>query len=827
MRLGLLRFKRKRSASAQDLELVRSIFAKFRRIQKLNTRALELMAEMEQALGGEYIFDRAFLESSVRELNTLIHQVAYSLNAMSRNRYIDLFDCYQNIRSVLEDILAGGAGPFASHLTLPYTILGWELEPLVGALNVGLAEARLRLDLPAPDGFAITVAGCRLFLQENERAGTLSGGERNDLSPPEAVLPAALQAAITGELESLFARRGGPTALTVRVYTGRGHGESAVGINEVHPDDLLSACKDALCECARQLADRQRMDGCVAVAVHEAVAADLVGSIADTYSAELSARLLRVTAAPADAPQRTEEYLLRNIYPFDLVHSEVVPKACDAPVFPGGSPLLKATNGLYRGSALLEPDFLKSIAECAAVFERMLGCMPELHWARSKEEHQPVVLDIRPITASDGTAAAGCKMEEALAAAEVMLQGGQAVQTGIAAGCVVHVTDHDDPESFPHGAIIFTRVASPTLSPFLRRAAAIVTELGTSIGHLATIARELRVPGIFGMANALERIPTGMEVTVDAGERTIYRGIVGSLLACRECSTDLYPTDPEYAILRHLLRWIMPLRLIDPESSEFSVHNCRTYHDLLHFAHERSIEELLHIQDRGRDLAHLHARKIDLPIPLDLFVIDLGDGIAAQSGTTISPDEVRSVPFAAFLRGLASDEMWQRSPGSISMRDIFTGLDRTFAAMTNPPEYAGRNHAIVAENYMNLGLRLGYHFSVLDTYLGNSVNQNYIYFRFVGGFADEKRRRRRAELIRSILADLRFKVTVKGDLVVGKIKIAEQQEMITILVRLGELTGFTRQLDIAMASEAQVAELEAVFRDKATRDNSGEDGHDG
>jgi len=833
MRLGLLRIKRNRSASAQELESVHSLFAKFRRIQRLNTRALELMAEMEQTLGGEYIFDRSFLESSVQELSTLTHQVVYSLNAMSRNSYVDLFDCYQNIRGILADILGGGAGPFATHLTLPYSILGWELEPLVGILNVGLAEARLRLDLPAPDGFAVTVAGCRLFWQENGLPGMRENDVRSELQPVDAVFPAALESAIQHELESLFARRGGPTSLTVRVCAGGRDDDRLTepkGLTNVPPHLLLSACKQALCESAGQLAARnEQVDDCVALAVHEALPATLFGSITAAYSAELSSALFRVTAAPADAPERTEHYLIRKVYPFDPVRSEVLAKSWDKSLFPGTLPLSQTQKGLYRGSALLEPEFLKTIAEYAVTFERLLGCMPDLHWARIEGEQKPVVTDIKPATGTTGEVAEWCELGQVIAGAEVLLRGGETAQTGIAAGRAIHVSEDDAPESFPYGAVAFARAASPRLSPILRRASAIVTELGTSIGHLATIARELRIPGIFGVAEAWERVPAGTEVTVDAGERTVYRGIIEPLLACRECSTELYPSDPEYATLRHLLRWILPLQLIDPESNEFSAQNCRTYHDIIHFAHERSIEELLHMQERGRGLADLQTRKIDLGAPLDLFVIDIGGGIAANAGSTISLAEVISEPFGAFLRGLSDDEMWQRGPGSISIKDIFSGLDRTFAAMTNTPEYAGRNHAVVAENYMNLGLRLGYHFSVVDSYLGDSVNQNYIYFRFVGGFADEKRRRRRAELIRAILEEMRFKVVVKGDLVVGKFKIAQREEVVSALVRLGELTGFTRQLDISMASEDQVEELKSLFRHKAARGVSSpgrEDGRD-
>jgi pyruvate,water dikinase len=342
-----------------------------------------------------------------------------------------------------------------------------------------------------------------------------------------------------------------------------------------------------------------------------------------------------------------------------------------------------------------------------------------------------------------------------------------------------------------------------------------VTEIGTSIGHLATIARELRVPAIFGAAGVMERLPEGTEVTVDAAEKTIYLGIVESLLASRESGAELYPTDPEYAALRRLLRWIMPLDLIDPDSAGFTVANCRTYHDIIHFAHERSIEELLKIQDNGPELKGNYVRKLEIDMPIDLFVLDIGGGVSAAAGDFIRMDEVNSKPFLAFLQGLTFKEVWDRNSMPLSVRDVISGLDRTFSAINNAPEYAGKNHAILAGNYMNVGLRLGYHYSVIDSYLSGNVNQNYVYFRFAGGFADENHRRRRAEFIRGILERLRFRAAVKGDLVLGKLKLAVDEEIVSALRVLGELTAFTRQIDLAMDSEDKIEELTRLFREKS------------
>ena len=77
--------------------------------------------------------------------------------------------------------------------------------------------------------------------------------------------------------------------------------------------------------------------------------------------------------------------------------------------------------------------------------------------------------------------------------------------------------------------------------------------------------------------------------------------------------------------------------------------------------------------------------------------------------------------------------------------------------MTAHPE---QNLALISREYLHLSLRLGYHFNVVDTYLTDVPNDNYVYFRFLGGVTEMARRSRRAILLRRILE--RFGFVVEG-----------------------------------------------------------------
>ena len=65
------------------------------------------------------------------------------------------------------------------------------------------------------------------------------------------------------------------------------------------------------------------------------------------------------------------------------------------------------------------------------------------------------------------------------------------------------------------GDVLVTRFASPALTHVLGRVAAVVTELGSSTSHLASLARERGLPLVLGVPDATARIPDGAQVAVD------------------------------------------------------------------------------------------------------------------------------------------------------------------------------------------------------------------------------------------------------------------------------------------------------------------------
>lgn len=65
------------------------------------------------------------------------------------------------------------------------------------------------------------------------------------------------------------------------------------------------------------------------------------------------------------------------------------------------------------------------------------------------------------------------------------------------------------------GDILVTQVAGPALSQVLPRVGGLVTELGGSTSHLASLARERGIPMVLGVLGATTKIPDGSQVAVD------------------------------------------------------------------------------------------------------------------------------------------------------------------------------------------------------------------------------------------------------------------------------------------------------------------------
>lgn len=814
-------------------------FQQFRRILTLNNAVLEKIGRMESALAGEYVFDRKFLTGIVGETSESVREVVCCLNRLAHDAYLELYDRYAAIADKVIVLAADYAGPHDQRLALPYAELNSDFEELVGGKNATLCEIRNRLQLPVPDGFALTVTAYRRFMEENDLFGRIDAAcaavstakERAARIGEEfaaARMPSDLAAAVEEELVQLRGRCGREMVLAVRSSGVGEDGETRSFAGQFCSVLAVRAELAAVLAAYRQViasrfslaaleylgpgADSRAIP--MAAAIQPMVAPQAAGVTYSRNPEEPEKNEMLITAVRGvgrdlvEGRATADRFTVDRAWPFPLLASEL---AADPPWPGGGEPLDLLPDGLRRGSAALVPAVVAKLAAQAMLLEKAFGAPQDIEWAIT--EQGPVILQSRPFGLPAKPPLQPAELAAELAAAQPLMRGkGQVAQLGIAAGRVVRVDQETVAESFPVGAIAVARFPSPRLSPIVWRAAAIITDVGGPTGHLATIAREYRTPALFGAGDATRLLAEGEEVTVDVENKTVYRGIIGGLIRMQATERDSYQSAPELRILRRILRWVAPITLADPAAPEFRAEKCQTFHDILRFCHEKAIEALIRFHGEQGGHERIMSRPLRLPVPLKLRVIDLGGGLRAgvpRQGE-LEPAMLSCPPLAALFLGFLESPSGQESQG-LGFRDLLSSISRPLSMLTNWPTYAGDNLAIIADHYCNLSLRLGYHFNVVDTYMSPEPDNNYIYFRFVGGMAERQKRERRARLIGTILAGLYFKVERQGDLVVAKAKNLDLAQMERVLRRLGELIAFTRQLDVRMRDESAIELFFARF----------------
>jgi pyruvate,water dikinase len=346
----------------------------------------------------------------------------------------------------------------------------------------------------------------------------------------------------------------------------------------------------------------------------------------------------------------------------------------------------------------------------------------------------------------------------------------------------------------------------------MSKAQAVLAQAGGITGHMATICREYGVPTILNLPGLMQTLKPGMEVTVDAFSGRVYEGKAEELLPLRRPPDPARLRDtPVHTLLRNVVRHILPLNLTDPASARFSPSGCRTLHDIMRYTHEFSYHEMFAISESAVDAGKV-ALKLKAPVPIDLHIIDLDNGATvAPTARSATPGEIVSAPLKALLAGMLRPDVIFRNPRPISVRGFMSVMGQQMAYAPTRERFGDKSYAIISDRYMNFSSRVGYHYSVLDSYCGMTVSKNYISFSFQGGAAGEPGRVRRIRAIALVLEELGFTVDVQGDSVKSRFQKYPKEVIADRLDQLGRLLQVTRQMDMLMVNDAAVTRFKEDF----------------
>ena len=458
----------------------------------------------------------------------------------------------------------------------------------------------------------------------------------------------------------------------------------------------------------------------------------------------------------------------------------------------GGTRVLPLTEEMARSYSLDEGSAL-ILADWALRLEHHYGVPQDIEWAMDRSGVL-FLLQTRSLQKEQASAEfrdcdfSGIKNR-------VLVSGGDKACSGIGAGRVFKMDRESDITKVPEQSILVAGYPSPRYVEVLGKVNAVVTDTGSTAGHFSSVAREFGVPTLVNTGSAMSQLSQGQEVTVYAQDRVVYEGIVQEMIESPCARRDLLADSPFIRKLRYVMQFVSPLRLVNPAASVFVPEGVRSLHDIIRFAHEKAVQEMFHTGE-SKFKRKGGAKRLHSKIPMLFYVLDVGGGLRQEAAEKkgVGPEDILSHPMKQVLKGL--------SHAGIHWGD-FTHFDWAeydkivmSGGIASADSVMFSSYAVVAKDYLNLNLRFGYHFVILDTLCSNRVDENYILFRFAGGAADPYSKSLRVDFLEGVLGRLGFRVERKADLVDAELRDGSERDLTETLDLLGRLLGATRLMDM-------------------------------
>lgn len=821
--------------------LLRETYEAFKKVLECDKKGLELIAELEDVYHEGKTVDLAWAQQRSRRLSGFVKCAVDNLIRMSPLPHLSLLDHFKKIDFYVTLGLTPLDYDFSPPFVLPLDRIPPDGERLAGGKAWRLARVRQELSLPTPGGFVITSRACNYFYEYNDLRGSIDGVLATiDLSRPDrveaasshlqalirkAAMPPDVDAALREGINGLGANGGKPLLFAVRSSAAgedskhgfAGQYETLLGV----PADAASAAYQRVLAgkySARALTYRISnglldVDTPMAVLFLGMVDAESSGVVytrdpGDAAGETLAIYSLRGLGEPLVAGEVSPDVtVMFRDPPHLMLEQRTAARGPKTVTSVDGGSGEKKLDDHEPGRSSLHPDSALCLAEWSLRIEALFQGPQDIEWCRDRDGAL-FLLQARPLRTGeeqDRSDAPPLSPETA----EVMLRSGERASGGAGGGPVFVFGPGADLNDMPGGSVLVAQTASPDLARAAARTNAMITEHGSVAGHLASVAREFGIPLIVNAEGATGILKTGDEVTVHADACAVYRGIAGELITrCRK-NRDLEGT-PFRKRFRAALDRISPLTLVDPAGESFSPEGCRTLHDILRYVHEKAVHGMFFAAGRGAGSGG-GVKRLDTGLPLAIYLLDLGGGVAADAleRDVVRIDEVLNPALVPAFAGM-------RRPGIEWPADRrfldWQGLESAASgAILSLDAKSLANYLLVSPEYLNLNMRFGCHFAVVDALCMPRSGNNHILFRYKGGGAAYHNRRRRVDFLGRVLKAHGFEVSITGDLIDASLKRPSRKRLLEKMELVGALLGSTRMLDMAFHDDQTVDALAEKF----------------
>jgi pyruvate,water dikinase len=489
--------------------------------------------------------------------------------------------CHTHCRSQTMPDEIRAAAERHTALVLSFTEVGLGDVALVGGKNASLGEMVRSLDdigIRVPGGFAVTAEAFRQFIHHNDLGETiatiLAAMDKNDLSEfhrraaeirrlvETASWPAALRDAVLAAYRDLETEYGSSVAVAVRssataedLPTASFAGQHDTYLSIQGGDEVLDAVRRCFASLYTDRAISYRIDNGFA---HEKVALS-VGvqkMVRSDQSASGVMFSIDTESGFRDAVLITGVYGLGETIVQGIANPDefVVHKPTLAQGF---RPLVKRRLGAKqvrmvlgrdrRHATVTEPtpaadqgqfcisdDEVLELARHAAAIEAHYSkqnARPtpmDIEWAKDGPDGRLFIVQARPETVQS-QANANLIRRYTLSAHDAPIATGLAIGGGVASGTVKIIRDAAELNLVGDGDILVAEITAPDWEPVMKRVAGIVTVNGGRTCHAAIVAREIGIPAIVGVGDAMSILRDGEVITISCAEGEtgrLYRGAV-------------------------------------------------------------------------------------------------------------------------------------------------------------------------------------------------------------------------------------------------------------------------------------------------------------
>ncbi|MCX8069876.1 MAG: PEP-utilizing enzyme, partial [Thermodesulfovibrionales bacterium] len=812
----------------KDSDPVRHKYRFYRSLLRHNYRALSLMAAIEQLYYSGKPFTLNQIRIAYEDILEAVTGLVYCLQEMTGHEYDDLLNKIEEIDNQLFGKFAPSCIIPVSRFTINLEDVNEGITRLVGSKALNLAIIGNQLGLTIPKGFVITSYAFEKFLEHNKLTrfidNQLSSIRPDDFEELERVSSkickriqeATVPPEITKDILDAFEQLENKTYEGVMVAVR----SSAVGEDteatfagqyetklNVKPSDIIDAYKSVVASKYLPRSINYRLlyglddkDTPMAVIVVEMIKAKASGVLYTIDPAVRPYCPIKVTSVfgmgepLVSGMVKPDVFLMDRINP-EILEYQIANKDLMLITTSDGGSLIKNVSSDMAEKPSVSKEVLIELREKGLIIEEYYESPQDIEWAID-ENNTIFFLQTRPLNVPS-MHPDDRVTEEQLGNLKPILKGGETVSIGVSAGKIFVLEDLSGVKDFKEDVILVTKNASPEIARYITKIKGLITDIGSSASHLASVAREFNIPAIFGINNATKILKTGMEITLWADKTSVYEGIVEKLLKNISPSKKLILNSAVHKTLREVIEKISPLYLNDADSEDFIPQKVQTFHDIIRYTHEMSVKEIFGLSSLSPH-AVKKAKRLKSNLPINIWILDFSKA-ASESSDYLLAEDIKSVPFNALWKGFTHPGVnWE---GTMNLN---TSKLTTLFASTATAELGelpgGDSYAVVSADYLNVSIKFAYHFANIDALCCDVSSQNYVMLQFSGGAGTYYGKSLRVQFLGAVLNRLGFKVNITGDLIEAVFARYDKTSTENAIDLMGRLIASARLLDISIST---------------------------